>query len=78
MFEKDAEEYIDKLTENWTDGAYSFSVEEMRQAILHFAEFGYNKAKAEANDIIDELLINGYDESTRRKALDFLYPDKEV
>lgn len=44
MFEKEAEEYIDKLTKDWSDGEYSFSVEELRQAILHFAEFGYNKA----------------------------------
>jgi hypothetical protein len=44
MFEKEAEEYIDKLTRDWSDGEYSFSVEELRQAILYFAEFGYNKA----------------------------------
>lgn len=36
--EKEAEEYIDKLTKDWFDGEYSFSVEELRQAILHFAE----------------------------------------
>lgn len=47
MFEKEAEEYIDKLTKDWSDGEYSFSVEELRQAILHFAEFGYNKGKEE-------------------------------
>lgn len=41
------------------------------------AEYGYNKAKEEAKEIINELLMNGYDESTRAKALDFLYPDKE-
>ena len=38
MFEKEAEEYIDKLTKDWSDGEYSFSVEELRQAIFHFAE----------------------------------------
>lgn len=36
--EKEVEEYIDKLTKDWSDGEYSFSVEELRQAILHFAE----------------------------------------
>lgn len=36
-----------------------------------------NKAKEEAKDIINELLMNGYDESTREKAFNFLYPDKE-
>ena len=36
--EKEAEEYIDKLTKDWSDGEYSFSVEELRQAIFHFAE----------------------------------------
>lgn len=44
MFEKEAEEYIEKLTEDWNDGEYSFSVDDMRKAILYFAEFGYNKA----------------------------------
>ena len=43
MFEKEAEEYIDKLTRDWSDGEYSFSVEELRQAILHFAEYGFQK-----------------------------------
>ena len=38
---------------------------------------GYDKANEEAKEIINELLINGYDESTRAKALDFLYSDKE-
>jgi hypothetical protein len=38
-----------------------------------FDEVKLTKAK----DIINELLMNGYDESTRAKALDFLYPDKE-
>lgn len=36
--EKEVEEYIDKLTKDWFDGEYSFSVEELRQAIFHFAE----------------------------------------
>lgn len=36
--EKEAEEYINKLTKDWSDGEYSFSVEELRQAIFHFAE----------------------------------------
>lgn len=44
MFEKEAEEYIEKLTEDWNDGEYSFSVDDMRKVILYFAEFGYNKA----------------------------------
>ena len=47
MFEKEAEEYIDKLTADWSDGEYSFPVDDMREAILHFAKFGYNKAKEE-------------------------------
>lgn len=31
----------------------------------------------QAKEIINELLMNGYCESTREKALDFLYPDKK-
>lgn len=31
----------------------------------------------QAKEIINELLMNSYDENTREKALDFLYPDKK-
>ena len=76
MFEKEAEE---RYKEHLADPNYYESSEE--ESYLHGfqegAEFGYNKAKEEAKDIINELLMNGYDENTREKALNFLYPDKE-
>lgn len=31
----------------------------------------------QAKEIINELLMNSYDENTREKALNFLYPDKK-
>lgn len=31
----------------------------------------------QAKEIINELLMNSYDENTRGKALNFLYPDKK-
>lgn len=64
---------------------FVYETETMKKIVRSFSEdafydgakYGYNEAKEEAEEIINELLINGYDESTRRKALDFLYPDKE-
>ena len=38
---------------------------------------GLKASNEEAKDIINELLMNGYDENTRAKAFDFLYPNKE-
>ena len=87
MFEKEAEEYVmrdDIVTENDRvpfDNGYGYQTvsfeNEVKKGFQDGAEFGYNKANEEAKDIINELLMNGYDESTRAKALDFLYPDKE-
>jgi len=68
MFEKEAEEWANKIYPS--DG-------QAQRYLLMGAMFGYNKAKEEAKDIINELLMNGYNESTRDKALNFLYPDKE-
>ena len=89
MFEKEAEDYIDKLTEDWTDGEYSFSIDDMRKAILHFAEYGYNKGKHEedvtqeklfaeyvyARSLITDLLRNS-DEYARQRAIDYIDNDK--
>ena len=69
MFEKEAEK--------WVENNLHSTEEDYIKAFKDGAEFGYNKAKEEAKDIINELLMNGYDENTREKALNFLYPDKE-
>ena len=80
MFEKEAEEYADKSKSSFVVNEYGSTVYTQLDIELAFQKgvtFGYNKANEEAKDIINELLMNGYDESTRAKALDFLYPDKE-
>ena len=59
------------------EGAPHFYLRSLATMWKEGSEYGYNKGKEEAKDIINELLINGYDESTREKALNFLYPDKE-
>jgi hypothetical protein len=77
MFEKEAEEYAEKHTfydEYSERHRYDKPITEI---FKDGANIGYNKAKEEAKDIINELLMNGYCESTRDKALNFLYPDKE-
>ena len=79
MFEKEAKKWVKEHTEIEYKASYGEFPKEP-SAMKSFkagAEFGYNKANEEAKDIINELLMNGYDESTRAKALDFLYPDKE-
>ena len=70
MFEKEAEEWRNSLN-------YEIDNDTFNNIVIPCIEFGYNKAKEEAKDIINELLMNGYNESTRDKALNFLYPDKE-
>lgn len=49
--EKEAEEYIDKITRDWSDGEYSFSIEELRQAVLHFAEPREKQIQIDAEQI---------------------------
>ena len=79
MFEKEAE---DKAFEKYplSDRCDRIDLErnlKYEEGFKEGAEFGYNKAKEEAKDIINELLMNGYSENTREEALNFLYPDKE-
>ena len=78
MFEKEAEEYRNNNTNYYEwDSFCADDGEAIETAYQKGAEFGYNKAKEEAKDIINELLMNGYSENTREQALNFLYPDKE-
>ena len=79
MFEKEAEEYALENYETclYDDLPYASDSRAREQSFRDGAEFGYNKAKEEAKDIINELLMNGYSENTREEALNFLYPDKE-
>lgn len=79
MFEKAAEEYALDNYENCTydNFPYASDFRAREQSFKDGAVIGYNKCKEEAEDIINELLVNGYDESIRAKALNFLYPVKE-
>lgn len=77
MFEAESKEYAKKTS---SLAIKKFNPLEPKLLAIGFqdgAECGYNKAKKEAEDIINELLMNGYCESTREKAFNFLYPDKE-
>jgi hypothetical protein len=73
MFEKESKLWATKELGN----GYVDDIDNHSKTFQKGAEFGYNKAKEEAKDIINELLMNGYSENTREKALNFLYPDKE-
>ena len=79
MFEKEAIEKANKKYPipkvcNELDVARNRKYEE---GFKDGTEFGYKKTRKEAEDIINELLMNGYAVSTREKAFNFLYPDKE-
>jgi uncharacterized protein YciU (UPF0263 family) len=68
----------EEMAEEWRNSLnYEIDNDTFNNIVIPCIEFGYNKAKEEAKDIINELLMNGYNESTRDKALNFLYPDKE-
>lgn len=77
MFEAEAEEYENEHSVYDETFDMVFVKCSTKKVFQDAATFGYNKGKQEARDIINELLMNGYDEFTRAKALNFLYPDKE-
>lgn len=52
--EEMAEEYADKMTRDWSDGEYSFSVEELRQAFLAGLKAGrpqWHDLRKDKNDL---------------------------
>ena len=68
--EEKAEEYIASKTKEWTDGAYDFTLEEVRTMLIEFAK----ELVEENNKLLD--VINNQDvkiaEDRIRKAENFL------
>jgi len=52
-----ADEYVDKLTRDWSDGEYSFSVEELRQGFLA----GLKAGRPQWHKVADGLPISDKD-----------------
>lgn len=84
MFEKEAEEYYYKTYPVTLNIGEEERKKEVTDIFLAGLKAGKDMAETDliaqldqAKEIINELLMNSYDENTREKALNFLYPDKK-